>query len=66
MDPDPRIRTTGLRIRIMLFSSVAFKMLTKYLFFPPKFCYLLLTVARIGTHLHVIYTDKVLFLFFTC
>ncbi len=28
MDPDPRIRITGLRIRIMLFSSVAFKMLS--------------------------------------
>ncbi len=28
-DPDPRIRTTGLRIRILLFSSVAFKTLTK-------------------------------------
>ncbi len=29
MDLDPRIHTTGLRIRILLFSSVAFKMPTK-------------------------------------
>jgi hypothetical protein len=29
-DQNPRIRTTGLRIQILLFSSVAFKMPTKY------------------------------------
>jgi hypothetical protein len=32
-DPDPRVRTTDLRIRILLFSSVSFKMLIKVFFF---------------------------------
>jgi hypothetical protein len=36
-DPDPRIRTTDLRIRILLFSSVAFKMPTKNKFFQSFF-----------------------------
>jgi hypothetical protein len=38
-DPDPRIRTTGLRIRILLFFSVAVKM-------PTKFNFLLITYCR--------------------
>jgi hypothetical protein len=36
-DPDPRIRTADLRIRILLFSSVADKMPTKNKFFPYYF-----------------------------
>ncbi len=31
-DPDPRVRTTDLRIRILLFTSVMFKMPTKKYF----------------------------------
>ncbi len=36
VDLDPRIRTTGLRIRIMLFSSVAIKNANKIFVFPPQ------------------------------
>ena len=36
-DPYPWIRTTDLRIRILLFSSVADKMPTKNYFFSPSF-----------------------------
>jgi hypothetical protein len=36
-DPDHRIRTTGLRIRILFFYSVAFKMPTKNKLFAYKF-----------------------------
>ncbi len=39
-DLDPRIRTTDLRIRILLFSSVTFKM-PNFFFFPKFYCLLL-------------------------
>jgi hypothetical protein len=43
MDPDPRIRTTNLRIplRILFFSSVTFKMASFIIDFPNFFCLLL-------------------------
>ncbi len=52
IDPDPRIRTTDLRIRIriLLFSSVADKMPQKMYFFPKFFAYYLLFKGT-GVHL---------------
>ncbi len=41
MDPDPRIRTSEDWIRILLFSSVTFKMATKKINFSMFFCLLL-------------------------
>ncbi len=41
-DPNPRIRTTDFRIRILLFSSTANKMPTKNKFFCSNFFYFLL------------------------
>jgi hypothetical protein len=52
-DPDPRIRTTGLRIRILLFSSGAFKVPTK------KVC-LLITVLTVGTFTSFFQNNKLL------
>ncbi len=54
-DPHPRIRTTGLRIRIRIlpFSSVTFKMPTKSNFFPPKFFVCLL--LTVGTFISVLF-----------
>jgi hypothetical protein len=43
-DPDPRIRTTDLRISILLFSSLTDKILTKNTFFSDFFAYYFLKV----------------------
>jgi hypothetical protein len=41
LDPDLRIRTTGFRLKSLLFSSLAFKMPTKIIFFYNFFAYYL-------------------------
>ncbi len=46
MDPDPRIRTTGLRICILLSSSVAFKMPTKFLLVNYRYIYWIKSVSE--------------------
>jgi hypothetical protein len=55
-DPDPRIRTTDFRIRILLFSSMAFKMPTKNRFVYLSF-FLLIRVLFEGTFTSV-FKDK--------
>ncbi len=63
---DPRIRTTDLRVRILLYSSVAFKMPTKKSFFSMLFCLLpcFLRVQSSKTKTHKVVTKQKISRFF--
>jgi hypothetical protein len=70
MDPDPRIRITDLRIRILLFSLVADKIATKISFFE-FFCLLIFKgtsvfIDKKSKRSHKIVEIKVFLTFFPC